>query len=320
MAAAHAGVGTDLPLGRHRANGPVDERDHRIPTRRRKLPRGRDGRRFDAAGGLLGDARRRAVGEHDLGQPAVRVDLRKQLEGCNAAADDAQGQEEKPNGQSDCRKAVVDGEVEDGRIDPAHEPFEPPVAGPLQEGHDGQQEPQRIENHAQDREQKVLLVGQMAGQDEYGLEQRHQERADEGEGHHRNEFAHHTRDKTERQERDHGRQHARDHARNHFDRAVDRRLHQGLTHPPMPLDVVADHDRIINHDSNRHQEGEHRKHVECLIGREHQHPRPQHRERDAQGHPEGDFEIEEQGQHHEHDQQALQAIRDKHVEPVANVD
>ena len=87
----------------------------------------------------------------------------------------------------------------------------------------------------------------------------------------------------------------------------------------MPLDVVADHDRVVHVDAHRHQEGEHREHVEGLIAGKHQRPCAEHRHRHAHRHPEADLEVEEQRQDHEHDQQALGAVRQQHVEPLTHV-
>ena len=161
---------------------------------------------------------------------------------------------------------------------------------------------------------------QMARQNEQRFCQRHEQRRDKCKRHHGDELTHHPRHEAEWQERDHRREHAGNNARDHFHGAVDCRRCEALTHPTVPVDVVAHHDGVVHHDPDRHEKREHRKHVERLVGSVHECPRAEHRKRNAHRHPEGNLEIEEEGEHDEHDHEPLHAVGDQHVETVPDVD
>ena len=312
-------IRTHLPVHRHAPDRAVDELDDRLASGRQ--PFGDVvGCPLDPGRRLLGDTRRRAVRERDPRHQAVGVDLGKEGKGSDPAAHKADGEEEQAKGDRQDAEPVVEGDIKRRSIDCLHEPLQVPVARPLGPRHRRHEEFQGREKEPEDREHETLVVRKVTGEDEERLAERHQQRRDEGKRHHGDELPHHPRHETEREERDHGREHARDHTRDHLDCAVDGGPLRPLPHPPVSVDVVADDDRIVDNDADRHQEGEHREHVERLVGEIHKHPGPEHRERDPGGDPEGSLEIEEQCEHDEHDQQPLETIGDEHLEPVANVD
>ena len=251
VAAAHPRIRPHLPEGRHLPDGTVNEMHDRC-ARSRKLLRNRHGGLLDFSRCLLGHARRGAVRKHDLGEQTVGIDLGKEQERRDPAADDPAGDKQDAHGRRHHREAIVEREVEERCVHLSDEPLQATVTTPLQPGERRHEQSQRIEHDPEDREHEVLLVRQMARQDEQRFRQRHEQRGDERKRHHRDELAHHPGHEAERQEGDHRREHAGNDARDHLDRTVDRRGRKALAHPAVPVNVVADHDSVVHHDADRH--------------------------------------------------------------------
>ena len=293
--------------------------DNRRSGRRQLVACGKRGL-FNPPGRRLRHTDRSAVRKGDLGKQAVGIDFRKEREGRDTAADRGNSQHEHTDRNRQRTEPIGKGHVEQRPIADPNKPGEATVTGPLQPGQHRQEEFQRVKQPAQEGEDQPLFMGQMTGQHQQRLKQRHQQRRDEGEGHHRDELPHHPRDKAERQERDHGCHHARNHTGGDLHSTIDGCRDRLLAESTVTFDVVADNNRIVDNNPNRHQEGEHREHVERLIGDEHQPARPQHAKGNPEGHPEGNLEVEEQRQNHKDNQQPLGTGIDQHLKAIANID
>ena len=160
--------------------------------------------------------------------------------------------------------------------------------------------PERAE-HAGDEAIGIGLAVQMRGQDEQRLEQRnneHHARHDRQSEHELGGFARH---REQRHEGDDIGGDREDDRQRHFLHA----LHHGLAHGFALFIsgeyVLSDNDRIIDHDAEREDEGEHGDHVDRLAhGPEHG-ERPDQHGGNRHRHPERQPQIEKQPQE-QHDQ------------------
>ncbi len=106
------------------------------------------------------------------------------------------------------------------------------------------------------------------------------------------EFAHHAGDE-EGQECNDGRAHRRGYRGQDLDRAINGGLHIGLAEFSVFVDVLANHDRIVDDNPQRHQESEHAQHIQRLSGqRDEDDASPQHADGNPQRNPKCQPEFE----------------------------
>ena len=87
----------------------------------------------------------------------------------------------------------------------------------------------------------------------------------------------------------------------------------------MRHDVLRDHDRVVHQEAERQQERDHRDHVDRVANRRKEEEGSQERDREPEGDPEREPELEEERQGNEHQEQALPAVGDQHVESALDV-
>ena len=85
------------------------------------------------------------------------------------------------------------------------------------------------------------------------------------------------------------------------------------------MDVLAHHDGVIDDDAERHEEAEHRDHVDTHADeRQEQHP-PDERDHHPHHHPEGEPDLEEQREDEEHDEHRHHGVLEQQREAVVVV-
>ena len=142
---------------------------HERPAARSKPRRGFVQGSLDLRDRLLGDARRRSVGEDQPRLNPLGVDLREYLEGGHAAADEPDREDQDRRGAGEHGVPVFNRRLERGRIAAFHEPLEAVVAAPLHELQGGQERPQRGKQELEKPQHGTVFVGQMPWQHEERL-------------------------------------------------------------------------------------------------------------------------------------------------------
>ena len=88
----------------------------------------------------------------------------------------------------------------------------------------------------------------------------------------------------------------------------------------MLVDVLADDDRIVDNDAQRHEKREHGEHVQRMTEVKHDRAGTEDGNRNAQRHPEGQPHFEKDRQHKKDENQPLDAVTHQHSQPVAYID
>ena len=181
------------------------------------------------------------------------------------------------------------------------------------------QRPQEPGQRAQGA-RRLAVAGEVRGQDQQALDQRHQEHRD----HHQRDVAHHLAEGTVDEHQGHeGGDRGQDregHRPRHLPRAGDRRLERIHALLAVGVDVLADHDGVVDHDAERDDEGEQRDHVDGNVELRQQPDAAEKRDRNAQRGPEGQTQIEEQGQADEHQDQAQAGVVEQQTDALPEDD
>ena len=136
------------------------------------------------------------------------------------------------------------------------------------------------ENVPADPEDQIVAVRKVRRQNRRGLENREQKHGDHDRRQNEHDFPHDSHDEEQRRERDDRREDRRDDARKHFIDPVHGGVMGGFAHLPVRVNVFSDHDRVVHHDPEAHDQGERRDHVQRLVHRHQYEARAQQRERD----------------------------------------
>ena len=82
------------------------------------------------------------------------------------------------------------------------------------------------------------------------------------------------------------------------------------------VDVLADDDRVVDHDPEHQDEGEAREHVDAQVQARHHGQCAEEADRDPEADPEGEAHLEKQRQHDEHEHEARGAVVQHDRQPV----
>ena len=88
----------------------------------------------------------------------------------------------------------------------------------------------------------------------------------------------------------------------------------------MLVNVLPDHNRIVDDDPQCHEEGEEAEHVERLVVEKKNRAGTEDRDGNTKCHPEGEPQIEKNGEYEKDQHQALDAVAHQHVDAVCHVD
>ena len=141
-----------------------------------------------------------------------------------------------------------------------------------------------------------LAVPYVGRQDERPLDEAEQQRQHDDRRHVAEEVAEPPLYVEERRKRDHGRDDGREHRGQHLHCPLDGGGEPVFAHLVVPVDVLRDDDAVVHEDANHEDHAEEADDVNgdarCLS--EDEHARERHR--DGQGHPEGEADVEEEGE------------------------
>ena len=165
-----------------------------------------------------------------------------------------------------------------------------------------------------------MLVCQVARQDERALPQREDQHGDHRHRHDGDELTHHARHEEQRYESDDGCRYRSEHRGEHLDGAGNGRVDRALAALAMGMDVLADHDCVVDQDTQHHQDGKHREHVERLVESQQDGRSAEDRNGNTNGHPGGQSQLEEDGQYDQHQNEALKAVAGQEADPVVDHD
>ena len=149
---------------------------------------------FDLRDPPLGHARRSSIRKNEPRLDPLRVDLRKDLERCHAAANEPDCKNQDRGGARQHYEPVLDRPFESGGIRSLHKPLQALITVPLQELQGGQERPQRREQELEESQHETVVVGEVPRQHKECLGERHEHCGDERKGHHRDELPHHAGD------------------------------------------------------------------------------------------------------------------------------
>ncbi len=162
-------------------------------------------------------------------------------------------------------------------------------------------------------------MGEVAGQDENRFREGDQEHRDHTKRQQPNELTHNTWDKKQRRKGDHGGQNRCGDGRNHLGRAVNCCLDVALAHLSVHVNVFTNDDAVIDEHAQSHQKGKHGHHVERLVAPLHDDRGAQHRNRDAQGDPKSQMNLQEDGEEYEDDDESLQPVAGQQIEAIPHI-
>ena len=131
-------------------------------------------------------------------------------------------------------------------------------------------------------------------------------------------LADHVRHHEERQKGGDGGERRRHHRRQHTPGAAFGRPDRTGAGSALRHRVLADHDRVVHDDADRHDEREQAHHVDGLARQHHHAEGGQQRDRNAHRDPEGDPCAEKHEQHEDHQGEAAGTVAEQHVDAVAD--
>ena len=162
-------------------------------------------------------------------------------------------------------------------------------------------------------------MSQVSRQDEATFDQRDNQHGDHRHRHDRDELAHHSGYKRQRQKRDDGGGYRSRHAGQYFDGAFDGGSDEPEAFFAFVVNVFPNHDRIVDHNPQRHQESKHRQHVHRLAEDQQDESCTKDRNWNSHGDPKRESQFEENREYDEYQQQPLSTVSGQQFDSVVNV-
>ena len=157
----------------------------------------------------------------------------------------------------------------------------------------------------------------MGGQDAQRFDQREEQTGNDDEGNDPEDLPHHAGHEHQGHERRHRRQDREYHRLRDLSRALDGAAHAVPVLLLVPVDVLADDDRVVDHDAEHEDEREQGDDVGRDVEPRHQGDRPEERERDPEADPEGEAQLEKERQHDEDEREPGGAVAEHEGQPIA---
>ena len=270
-----------------------------------------EGRRLDAPDRRQSRLSRRPLRHRQQHHRVVRLHVRKELE-LHATGEDVPGcDQEHRHRDGHGRVPILEGPPNQGPVGAFDHPLHPT----------GEEALEAVPTPGDAMPLPVFApvrqVGQVIRQHQHGLDQRERQTTDDDHGNRpRNGCRGPFHRVDERREGGHGGEDRERDRRRHLARAVDRRAQAPLAHLEVAVDVLAHHDRVVDHDPEHQDEGEQRHHVDRYVDVRQHGERAHERDTDAHRDPQRQPELQEQGQHQKHEQQAQPSALEQDPQPV----
>ena len=160
-------------------------------------------------------------------------------------------------------------------------------------------------------------VGEVVGQDEEGFYEREEQHRDDDGGNYGHDPPEAPGHRQQREEGGDSGEDSEDDRASDQPRPLDRGIEPSASTVLDPVDALSHDDRIVDDDSQHHDEGEERDHVDRHAEQRHQGDGAEEADRDPEGDPECEAQLEKERKGKEDEDQACPAVADQEIQPAS---